>query len=442
MSEAGSGMGATEPGNLGLSRLVQFAMGNAGKNALASMVEIYGLYYCTELLGVPPSLAGAVIMVSLTWDAIADPLIGYSADRQISRRPSILPFFVVGIPACALAFLAFFHSAALPGWTHVLAIGASLIAFRTAYTIIDIPHNCLLVFAAQNPRDRASLASLRIFFSAVGKLAITILAAQLFKGHTAAGTMTGFSILSLAAVGIFVGALGMSAWSARTVRIPPYKSHGAFALQNAWKAFWTEKQLRSALLLTASNSISTPGIGISLIFISTFATGGPEWGATAVAAHAASQAAAPLIWSRIASPSLDRRHLMITAYLMLALVCLGGCLASVTLTTLVFVAALSGFAMGGAFMLNWAYFADAIDAAQSRTDVSMTMSYFGVYAITNKICHGAAQSMMGLLVGYAVAAQSEGSIPSDVLRMPVFGIAILGSLFCCILLTKTHAPRD
>ena len=86
------------------------------------------------------------------------------------------------------------------------------------------------------------------FFSAVGKLAITILAAQLFKGHAAAGKMAGFSILSLSAVGIFVIALGMGAWSARTVWIPPYRSHDAFGLRNARKAFLTERQLRLALM--------------------------------------------------------------------------------------------------------------------------------------------------------------------------------------------------
>ena len=43
---------ATDSDGLSFERLVhQFAMGNAGKNALASMIEIYGLYYCIELLG-------------------------------------------------------------------------------------------------------------------------------------------------------------------------------------------------------------------------------------------------------------------------------------------------------------------------------------------------------------------------------------------------------
>jgi len=86
MTRPGSGTGASGPGDLGFSRLVQFAVGNAGKNALTSIVEVYGLYYCTELMGVSPSLAGAVIMVSLAWDAFADPLIGYRADRRIARR--------------------------------------------------------------------------------------------------------------------------------------------------------------------------------------------------------------------------------------------------------------------------------------------------------------------------------------------------------------------
>jgi len=405
-------------------------MGNAGKNALASMIEVYGLYYCTQVLGVPPGLAGMVIMLSLAWDAIADPLIGYAADRQISRRPSIIPFFLVGIPGSALAFLAFFHSALLPASLHILAIAACLIVFRTAYTLVDIPHNCLLVFAARHPRDRTSLASLRIFFSAIGKLAVTVMAAWLFKDRAAEDTATGFATLSFAATAIFVGALGLSAWSARSIRIPPYRSQAFAPLSATWGLFRTEKHLRSALILTALNSISTPGIGIGLIYISTYATGSPEWGAKAVVAHAVAQAIAPLVWSRIARPRWDRRYVMIAAYGLLALACLGGCLVPVTLPMLILVAVVSGFAMGGAFMLNWAYFADAIEAAQGKVDVSMTMSYFGVYAITNKLCHGAAQSLAGLTVAFAAASTATAWAPVDTLRMPIFLLAMLGSLFC------------
>lgn len=430
MSKPASGTQEPDAGRPDFGRLVQFAIGNAGKNALASMIEVYGLYYCTEVLGLPPGVAGMVIMLSLAWDAVADPVIGYAADRQISRRPSILPFFLVGIPGSALAFLAFFHSTALPASLHITAIALCLIVFRTAYTLVDIPHNCLLVFAARNPQDRASLASLRIFFSAAGKLAITVLAAWLLKDRAAADMAAGFTALSFAATAIFMVALGLSAWSARSIRIPSYRSQAALPLRAAWGMFGTEKHLRAALILTALNSIATPGIGVGLIFISVYATGGPEWGAKAVVAHALAQAIAPLVWSRIATPRRDRRHLMIAAYALLVLACIGGCLVPINLSMLILVAAISGFAMGGAFMLNWAYFADAIEAAQGKVDASMTMSYFGVYAITNKVCHGAAQSLTGLAVAFAASSFADGSAPVEKVRLPIFLFAMLGSLLC------------
>jgi GPH family glycoside/pentoside/hexuronide:cation symporter len=431
-----SGTQEPDAGRPGFKRLTQFAMGNAGKNALASMIEIYGLYYCTEVLGLAPGLAGLVIMLSLAWDAIADPLIGYAADRRISRHPTILPFFLVGMPSSALAFLAFFHSAELPGSLHVAAIVLSLIVFRTAYTLVDIPHNCLLVFAARHPQDRASLAGLRIFFSAVGKLAITVLAAWLLEDRAAGDTASGFASLSFAATAIFIVALGLSARSARFIQIPSYRSQAAFPLRAAWGMFGSEPRLRTALTLTALNSLCTPSIGVGLIFISISATGAPELGAKAVVAHAAAQAVAPLVWNGIAKLNPDRRQLMIAAYALLALACLVGCLMPIKLLTLTLFAAVSGFAMGGAFMLNWAYFADAIEAAQGKADVSMTMSYFGIYAITNKVCHGAAQSLTGLAVAFATASMAGGWAPVDKLRVPIFVLTIFGCLMCSAQLVR------
>ena len=43
------------------------------------------LIFLTDVLNVPPALAGTLLLISKIWDAIIDPVIGYLSDRARTK---------------------------------------------------------------------------------------------------------------------------------------------------------------------------------------------------------------------------------------------------------------------------------------------------------------------------------------------------------------------
>ncbi|HBO12228.1 MAG TPA: sugar transporter, partial [Halieaceae bacterium] len=66
---------------------------------------MFVLLFYTQVLGLNGSLTGAVIAISLVWDALSDPLTGVLSDRLRSRHGRRHPFMVASILPIGLGFL-------------------------------------------------------------------------------------------------------------------------------------------------------------------------------------------------------------------------------------------------------------------------------------------------------------------------------------------------
>ena len=74
-----------------------------------AFISVLYLFFLTNVIGLRPSLAGVVILISEIWDAISDPLMGLIGDNTRSkmgrRRPYVLAGGCLLAVAFALAFL-------------------------------------------------------------------------------------------------------------------------------------------------------------------------------------------------------------------------------------------------------------------------------------------------------------------------------------------------
>ena len=91
-----------------LKRQLGYASGNFGKSLLWTSLDYLLLFYMTEVVGIPAVWAGAIILVSLLWDASINPFIGYWIDRRAARGLDYRPFLRWAPVATALAFVALF----------------------------------------------------------------------------------------------------------------------------------------------------------------------------------------------------------------------------------------------------------------------------------------------------------------------------------------------
>src|SRR4030095_3525322 len=73
-----------------------YAFGDVADGIKNTAIGTFLLFYLTPVCGLSGSLAGAAIAITLTVDAIADPLIGYISDNTRSRWGRRHPYLFGG----------------------------------------------------------------------------------------------------------------------------------------------------------------------------------------------------------------------------------------------------------------------------------------------------------------------------------------------------------
>ena len=158
--------------------------------------------YCTNALGIDPTLLGTLVIIWTVWDAINDPMMGALMDkafaRKQDRRGKFRPWLLRATPLLAVTAIAlwvvptFFDGIAL-----VVVLFSCKILYEAAYTMFNIPMGSLLSAMSTNDAERASLSSARGVGSMIGNM-IPGLAGPVIVGMFGDRESTGYMIAGVA----------------------------------------------------------------------------------------------------------------------------------------------------------------------------------------------------------------------------------------------------
>lgn len=143
-----------------------FGVGDFGLNLFWNMTNMFVLFYYTDVLGLPNTTAGTIVMGAMIWDGITDPLIGYFASKTRSRYGRYRPFILAGAVPLAVSFAMMFYKPDLTAAWLVAYVVASHILFRTFYTVVSIPYGSLTARITRDADERGRLAVYRMLFAA------------------------------------------------------------------------------------------------------------------------------------------------------------------------------------------------------------------------------------------------------------------------------------
>lgn len=65
---------------------INYGIGNLSVGIAMQVVGTYLVFFSTVILGIPGYLVGLAVGISVFWDAITDPLMGYASDITQSKR--------------------------------------------------------------------------------------------------------------------------------------------------------------------------------------------------------------------------------------------------------------------------------------------------------------------------------------------------------------------
>jgi glycoside/pentoside/hexuronide:cation symporter, GPH family len=164
-------------GSLRLSQKLGYATGDFGLNLFWQSINLFLLFFYTDILGISPVWAGVAYMVASIWDGITDPIMGILADRTRTKWGKFRPYLLFGaIPLAISLVLAFsspgkgYPEAVIVAW----AMGSHVL-LRTTYTVLSIPYSSLSARMTHNADDRTSLTGYRMQASSIGQIVVSFL---------------------------------------------------------------------------------------------------------------------------------------------------------------------------------------------------------------------------------------------------------------------------
>ena len=166
--------------------------------------------YCTNALGIDPTLLGTLVIIWTIWDAINDPMMGALMDKAFARkqdkRGKFRPWLLRATPLlCVTAIALWTVPTFCDGIAMIVVLFSCKILYEASYTMFNIPMGSLLSAMSTNDSERASLSSARGVGSMFGNM-IPGLAGPVIVGMFGDRESIGYTIagVSCAVIGFII----------------------------------------------------------------------------------------------------------------------------------------------------------------------------------------------------------------------------------------------
>ncbi|MDG6103087.1 MFS transporter [Dactylosporangium aurantiacum] len=364
---------------LPLRGLIPFATGSVGMGVWVTVPGLLLLYFLTDVLAVPPLLAGFVLLAPKILDVVLHPWVGRLSDADLAARGHRRRLMLAGC-ALAVAFAALFAvPGGLRGAPAGLWVAIAFIAGNLLFAAYQVPYLATPADLSIGYHERTRLMGYRMVVLTVGILlsgvAAPLLAGQddpTVAGYTRMGLLLGAAMLAAMLVGVTgVGRLTAAAplaAAARTTR------HGLLSSLR-------DPQFRTLTAAYLAMSTTTHLVLAAVPYFAEYELGRPRLTTVLVAAFVAPAILATPVWVVVARRIGKQRGLLLAqaAFVAGSLVLALGAAAGLPL--IVGAVAVLGVAFAAMQLLPFSMVPDVI-AASGPDGTTRAGGYTGVWTAT------------------------------------------------------------
>ncbi len=177
-----------------------YGIGTVGDTLAYSWTSCFLIFFLTDFAGLNPAFAGFIIMLSVIWDGVTDPVIGSLSDKCKSKYGRRRPFIIGAAGPLALALVLMFTVVPFKGMAANIYYLMVTIIFWTAYTTFNIPYYSLGVSLSYDEAERTSIRAYSTAYSYAGGIGATFLPTMLIGVFKSYGYKPGTSWTITAAV--------------------------------------------------------------------------------------------------------------------------------------------------------------------------------------------------------------------------------------------------
>ncbi|ROT93421.1 MFS transporter [Altererythrobacter sp. FM1] len=376
---------------------VSFSGVSFSKSLLWGGSEYFLLAYLVIILGLPPKLAGAVIFASLVYSALADPILSMLlAMRKKARSLSVL-MLAGGVLSC-ISFGALF---ALGMWTNnrpdLIWVVSLIFLFRTAYALLDLPHNSMLATLSASPSERSYLVAQRNIFGSAGRIVISVLLVGSIVTDGGDARMVAIDVTILAVMSCVSLLSFFPVIKVREQQTLAMAKPDNVSLKSLREIF-AHPQFVMVLFTSFIAHSAFPALvqGLPLVLAENSEVTSPR---LLLTVFTAAQAGSAIFWA-FASSRMGKQTILLISSMLFSFACslafISATEDSVSSTALLIVS-LIGAGYGGVFNSIWSIVPDTLSSEE--TIPSIAVAGFALFTFTNKTALGFSAFLTGWIGG-------------------------------------------
>ena len=152
--------------------MINYSFANIYLGGAGYIISMYFTVFLTDVVNISLKQAGIVVMLATVWDAVTDPVMGIITDRTRSKTGKHRRYLLIGIPVLFISYTLLWNSFGINGKENptmaVLYFILVYMLYKTAYTIISVPHTAMLPELAPEYNLRTQYNSVGYLFNSAG----------------------------------------------------------------------------------------------------------------------------------------------------------------------------------------------------------------------------------------------------------------------------------
>ena len=152
--------------------MINYSYANMYMGGAGYIIGMYFTVFLTDVVNLSLNQAGIVVMLATVWDAVTDPVMGIITDRTRSKTGKHRRYLLWGLPLMAVSYTLLWNSFGLDGNAAPAKAMAYFVIvymlYKTAYTIIGVPHTAMLPELAPEYNLRTQYNSVGYLFNSAG----------------------------------------------------------------------------------------------------------------------------------------------------------------------------------------------------------------------------------------------------------------------------------
>jgi GPH family glycoside/pentoside/hexuronide:cation symporter len=379
--------------------------------------------FYADVLGAPLGALSAAILLTRSWDAVLDPVIGALSDRTRTRWGRRRPYLMAAPLPLAVGVLALF-APPVTGGASVVWFGAAMTVGFAAWAAVQIPHAALGPELEEGHHARTSLFAVRDGLWIAGTLAAAV-APMAARALWAGPDGPADERRVFATIGALYAVLlvALPWWCAAVVRERPLPApRPATPVAEVLRDAWANRPFRVLLVAYAVGALGGALPGTLLLFYVEHVLGAPEWADFYLGLYFLVGFAGLPGWLALARRVGKKRAFIAATALSVTVFSAALPLGRGDTTAFLVVVVLSGLGFGAGLVLPASMQADTIDYDELRTGQRREGQYLGLWAVVMK-----ASAALGAGLGLAVL-DGAGYAPGG--PQPAAVVTALKVLYC------------